>query len=140
MNGVDLMKPINQKILKLKEQSEYLSIPTVEGLEMIDLKDVLYLQADNSYTIFHLTNLTKVVSTKNLGYYEEELYDDPFLRIHQSFIININKVKRYVRADNGYVILTNKVIIGVSRSRKEALLVFFKMRRVTNTVSSKLST
>lgn len=130
------MKPINQKIFRLKEQSEYLSIPTLEGFEMIDLKDVLYLQANNSYTIFHMDDNSKVIATKNLGYYEDELYNDPFLRIHQSFIININKVKRYVRADNGYIILVNKVVIGVSKSRKDALLVFFKMRRISNTVST----
>ncbi|MBP9134494.1 MAG: LytTR family transcriptional regulator [Saprospiraceae bacterium] len=134
------MHSYNHKLKILQQQSENLSIPTLEGFEMINLKEVLYLEAENTYTTFFLSDGKKIVATKNIGHYEEELYNDPFIRIHQSYIVNVNKVKRYIKADNGYVVLQNEKVIRVSRSQKEKLLVFFKMSRISNAVRKQPNT
>jgi two-component system LytT family response regulator len=134
------MHSYNHKLKILQQQSENLSIPTLEGFEMINLKEVLYLEAENTYTTFFLSDVKKIVATKNIGHYEEELYNDPFIRIHQSYIVNVNKVKRYIKADNGYVVLQNEKVIRVSRSQKEKLLVFFKMSRISNAVRKQPNT
>ena len=72
------------------------------------------------------------VSAGGWRLYEEELFDEPFLRIHQYFIVNVNKVGRYLKADNGYVIMSTGKSIKVSRSKKDELMDFFKMRRMQN--------
>lgn len=106
-----------------------LSIPTMEGFMLVQITDILYLESDNTYTKFYLEDNSSIISTKNIGYYELELIEEPFLRVHNSFIVNFTKVSKYVRADDGYLILENKKAIKVSRNRKDELLSFFKTVR-----------
>lgn len=127
------MKTIEQTLNEKHRKFHKLCIPTLQGFELISLSEILYLEASNSYTIFYLEGNVKHTATKNIGFYETELLAEPFLRIHQSYMVNINKVKRYLKADNGYVILTTKKPIRVSRSKKEELLDFFRLRRNTDT-------
>jgi DNA-binding LytR/AlgR family response regulator len=100
-------------------------IATSEGFLLIEKTAILYLEADNTSTTFFLEDKSKVVSTRNIGYYDEELKQDPFIRIHHSYLVNLNKIVRYVRADNGYVVLANGKPLGVARGKKDELLSFF---------------
>lgn len=130
----------NEKLQVKKSKLETISIPTLEGFEMVYIADILYLEAENSYTTFYFDNNTSIISTKNMGYYEEEFSEEAFLRVHQSYMVNLNQVKKYLRADNGYIILKSGKPIRVSKSRKEELLYFFKMRKWQNTSSKQRST
>ena len=116
-----------QKKLKFDK----LCVPTMDGFDLINTTSIVYLQADNAYTILYLEN-EKIVSSKNLGYYEVELQNEPFLRIHNSFMVNMCKVIKYIRGDEGFVVMENKKIIKVSRSRKDELFDFFISARTTN--------
>lgn len=128
---------MNQNLKKLlikQSKLKTLSISTLSGFEMINIEDILYIEADNTYTTFHFLHEKPIISTKNIGYYDDELLEEAFLRVHQSYLVNLNMVRSYIKADNGYVILINKQPIKVSKSRKEELLVFFKMRRIQNSM------
>jgi two-component system LytT family response regulator len=120
-------EPQKQSVLDVKRQKlGKLSIPTMEGYMLILLSEILYLESDNTYTVFHLEDSTILVSTKNIGFYELELLEEPFLRVHNSYMVNFTKVSKYVRADDGYLILHNKKAIKVSRNRKDEMLNFFR--------------
>lgn len=123
---------IKSRLIIKHSKFQKLCIPTQDGFELVFLADILYLEADGAYTYFYMANNVKITATRNLGFYEEELRDEPFLRVHQSFIVNINKVKQYLKADNGYVIMSTGKPIKVSRSKKDELMDFFKMRRLQN--------
>lgn len=125
------MKVRNALLIKHRKFQK-MCIPTFEGFELIFISDIIYLEADGAYTYLYMENGTRITTTKNLGFYEEELCDEPFLRIHQSFIVNINKVKQYLKVDNGYVIMSSGKPIKVSRSKKDELMEFFKIRRAQN--------
>jgi len=99
-----------------------IAIPTVEGLIMLPIKDILYCEANSSYTIIHLVKKEKIVSAKTLKEYEELLEPHNFFRVHNSHLINLNFVEKYVKGDGGYVIMTDKSTIGVSRGRKESFV------------------
>jgi two-component system LytT family response regulator len=116
---------ISQKRQKL----EKLSIPTLEGFSLIDTKDILYLESESSYTTIYFQNGTKITATKNLKYFEEELINEPFLRVHNCYVVNIAKVDKYIKADEGYVILNTGLPIKVSRGKRDTLVEFFQMRR-----------
>ena len=134
---------MNQNLKKLQikhSKLKTLSISTLQGYEMINIEDILYIEADNSYTTFYFLNEKPIVSTKNIGYYDNELMEEAFIRVHQSYLVNLNMVRSYLKADNGYVILINKQPIKVSKSRKEELLIFFKMRRIQNSMPKKQTT
>lgn len=114
--------------LKLKRNKfEKLCIPTMDGFNLIELDTIAYMQADSAYTCIYLDNNQKIISTRNLGYYEKIVSEEPFLRIHNSFIVNMKKVVKYIKGDEGYVVLENKKIIKVARSRKEELFRFFNI-------------
>ena len=63
-----------------------------------------------------------MVSSKNIKEYEDLLSDYNFFRIHKSYIVNKTEVTRYIRGEGGYVIMSNKVNLDVSRRRKEEFL------------------
>jgi len=99
-----------------------IAIPTVEGLIMLPIKDIIYCEANSSYTIIHLVKKEKIVSAKTLKEYEELLEAHNFYRVHNSHLINLNFVEKYVKGDGGYVIMTDQSTIGVSRGRKESFV------------------
>lgn len=114
-------------ILIIREQTNHkLSVATSEGYTLIDCDTILYLKADNNYTTFYLTDNTKIITSKNLGYFEQKLLKKSFIRTHHSFIVNISKIVKYVKSGNGHVVLTNKELLPVSRKRKVTLLKFFE--------------
>lgn len=116
----------NDNIINKKQKLQKISVGTSEGYTLIDYDTILYLKADNNYTTFYLSDNTKIIASKNLGYFEQKLLKEPFIRIHHSFLVNLTKIKKYIKSDGGYVLLTNKKSIPVSRSRKDALLRIFK--------------
>lgn len=117
------MDEIKQKQSKF----EKLCVPTMEGFNLLELDTISYMQADNAYTAIYLVNNNKIISTKNLGYYEKLVKNEPFLRIHNSYIVNMKMVVKYIKGDEGYVVLNNKKIIKVARSRKGDLFRFFNI-------------
>jgi two-component system LytT family response regulator len=61
---------------------------------------------------------------------EEQLVDFPFFfRVHNSYIVNVKEVKKYVRGEGGYVIMNDETSVNVSRSRKDEFLKWFKTSR-----------
>ena len=120
------MKTDDNIIIK-KQKLNKLSIPIFSGYLLIDYDAILYLEANNTYTTFHLTDDSMLTASKNLGYFEEKLIKEPFIRTHHSFIVNLTKIKEFKNiGDRGEVILTNEKSIPVSRSRKDALLKLLK--------------
>jgi two-component system, LytTR family, response regulator len=106
----------------LSHDHSKLKIPTRDGFQYVQIDEVVYLKSDSNYTIFILTNGTKVTSSKTLKFYEEQMPNELFCRIHESYIINISKVKRYIKGDGGQVVLSNHDELEVSRKRKVDLL------------------
>lgn len=100
-----------------------LAIPTSGQVMMIDTRDILYLESDNNYTrIFAHNAKNPILSSRNIGYYEDLLGDSHFFRIHNSYIINLERIVRYIKGKTGAVELQNKVVLDVSVRRKEAFL------------------
>ena len=99
-----------------------LALPTLDGLVFVNIKDVLYCEAMSNYTVFHTGDGKKFTVARSLKEYEGLLAEHNFFRIHNSYLINLREVKKYVRGEGGYVILHNDVSLDVSKRRKEAFL------------------
>jgi two-component system LytT family response regulator len=103
-----------------------LAIPTQEGFELIHVDRIISLEADDNYTHVFLKDKKKVTASRTLKEVEEQLRDFPnFVRVHHSFMVNMNEVTKYIRGEGGYLVLSDGSTVNVSRSRKEALLKFF---------------
>jgi two-component system LytT family response regulator len=99
-----------------------LALPTLDGLVFVNIKDVLYCEAMSNYTVFHTADGKKFTVARSLKEYEGLLAEHNFFRIHNSYLINLREVKKYVRGEGGYVVLHNDVSLDVSKRRKEAFL------------------
>lgn len=102
------------------------AVPTTEGFELIPADEPLYCEANDNYTHFYLKNKKKIIACRTLKEIEEQLQDfNFFVRVHHSYIVNLNEVTKYVRGEGGYLIMSDGSSVNVSRSRKESLLKFF---------------
>lgn len=115
-----------EKLLELmegKKTTGRIALPTIDGLIMIDTKDIVYCESENNYTRFHLVNNKTVFVSKTLKRVETLLEnDDSFFRIHHSFIINLLFLQRYIKGDGGEVVMANGQTLTVSRIKKTEFL------------------
>jgi two-component system LytT family response regulator len=103
-------------------------IPTLKGFQVLLLDEVIYCESESSYTVFYLSNGQKITASKSIFEYEAMLENNDFIRIHRSFLININHVKIYQRGEGGTVILTNGKEVDVSRRKKDSFIALMKER------------
>lgn len=111
-----LLQNINQPRLSK------ICLATTDGFEFINTNEILYCEAGGSYTTFVLVNGKKLLVSKHLKEYENMLTDQHFMRVHNSYLINLKEVKKYVKADGGYIVMNNDDIVSISRGKKEAFL------------------
>jgi two-component system, LytTR family, response regulator len=105
-----------------KTQEDQIAIPTIDGLEFVQIKNIVRLESSSNYSKLVFQNGQQLLVTRQLKDFEELLQDYRFFRIHNSHLINLNYIAKYVRGDGGQIILRNGDIIDVSRRKKEAFL------------------
>lgn len=103
-----------------------ITIPQQDGFEIINAADILYCKADDNYTEIYLNTNKKKLVSKTLKYFEEALNDGSFVRIHKTYLVNVNEIVKYVKGKGGSVVLSNGKQIMVSASKKSDLLSYFK--------------
>ncbi len=99
-----------------------LALPTLDGLIFVDSKDIVRCQSSSNYTHVFMLEGIKYVVSKTLKDIESMLEQSRFCRIHNSHLINLDHVQRYVRTDGGYVIMTDNTQVEISRRKKEDFL------------------
>lgn len=97
-------------------------LPTLEGFEVIVIKDIIYCAAADNFTVFHLKDGEKKMICRSLKHYEELLTDFDFIRVHKSSLINKHYVQSYRKGKGGTVTLSNGDEISVSATRKKGFL------------------
>jgi two-component system, LytTR family, response regulator len=115
----------NLRILMENLRSSFpsrLAIPTSDGMEYLNPKDIIRIEADRSYSWFFLNSNRKILVSKHLKEFQELLNDRYFFRPHNSHLINLKFVKKYIRKEGGYIEMTDSSLIPVSRNRKDIFL------------------
>ncbi len=102
-----------------------ITIPQQDGFEVLKVSEILYCQADDNYTKIFLDQGQKLVS-KTLKYFEDSLKEHGFVRIHKSYLVNVNSIIRYRKGKGGSVELSSGKELMVSSSKKGILLDYFK--------------
>ncbi|MFV0540824.1 MAG: LytR/AlgR family response regulator transcription factor [Aestuariibaculum sp.] len=102
-----------------------ITIPQLDGFEVLNTADILYCKADDNYTEIHLNNSKKKIVSKTLKYFEDILTESHFVRTHKSYLVNINEITKYIKGKGGSVVLSNGQEIMVSASKKSVLLSYF---------------
>lgn len=99
-----------------------LAIPTAEGMEYLNPKDIIRLEADRSYSWFFVTGNRKILVSRHLKEFQDLLSDRYFFRAHNSHLVNLKYVRKYVRKDGGYIEMADSTQIPISRNRKDLFL------------------
>jgi two-component system, LytTR family, response regulator len=103
-------------------QDQQIALATSDGLIFVKINDIIYLRGDGAYTYFFLKDGKRIIVSKNLKEYENLLPDELFFRVHKSFLIHLNQMKKYHRGEGGYVVMSNGDSVDVSKRRKEGFL------------------
>ena len=114
---------ISQKIDVLREniavkQLQKIGLPLADGLSFVKVDDILYFEADGSYT-YVITTTEKYLVSKKLKEFDELLdADERFFRVHRSYLINISRVKKYSKKEGATLLFENNKLIPVAREKK----------------------
>lgn len=122
---VDVSHTIKQQVeiqLASLQAKQRIALPTLEGLEIFNLDDIMYCESDSNYTMFYLKNNSKFMVSRTIKEYEDILPEKQFVRIHKSYIINLLFVTKYIKGDGGDIVLSNGVCLPIARLRKDKLL------------------
>ena len=104
----------------LSNQSKKIIIKDKETIHIVRISEILFCEADGGYTLFHLQNGQKIIASKGLKTYSQQLENHGFYRIHHSFLVNQSHISKYNRVDS-VLVLENGVTIPVSVRKKENL-------------------
>jgi two-component system LytT family response regulator len=104
------------------ETPSKLAIPTSDGMEYLKTSDIIRVEADRSYSWFFLNDKRKILVSKNLNNYQELLSDRHFFRPHNSHLINLDHVKKYIRHEGGIIEMDDGSQVPISRARRDLFL------------------
>src|SRR5690606_18130894 len=111
----------------ISQMAETLALSTQKGLVFIKIKNIMYFEADGSYTHVYMNDGTQHLVSKSLSNFEEVLQDNPlFFRSHKSNLVNLNFIKQYIRGEGGELIMQNDKSIVLSRNKKQEFLNLFR--------------
>jgi len=117
-----LLQNINQPA---KTTPQRIALTTNDGLIFVPTADIIYCEAESNYTHVILTGGKKILISKVLKEIDEALSGPDFYRVHSSFLININHIKKFVRGDGGYIVMDNDATVSISRNRKQEFMDLF---------------
>lgn len=113
--------------LKKKGQNKKLVLRTSDSMHIIDISTIYYCKSDNSYTTFYFEGGEKILVSKSLKDYQGLLTEHGFFRPHQSFLVNLNHIKKVDKTDGGFIIMKNKKEIPVSSRQMKSLVGILEM-------------
>lgn len=97
-------------------------LSTNNELIIVNQSDIIYCEACRNYTIFNMIDGQEIVVSRSLGYYEEKLTTKLFIRIHQSYLISWEHLRKFVKHEGGGVVMSNNKELPVSRRRRDLFL------------------
>jgi two-component system LytT family response regulator len=103
------------------QQLRRITLKTVDSIHIIHISDIVYCEGSGNYTTFHMKDKKKIMVSKPIGEYEELISNLNFIRIHQSFLVNMDHILRYEKGE-GMVITIHEEPVPVSTRKKDQLM------------------
>jgi len=96
-----------------------LALRTGAGIKFICFDEILYCKADGRYTHVFLNNGESIITAKLLKSFESKLPGDLFLRIHKSYVINMNYISSLSKKSSVFLVLGTNTSLGISKRRRK---------------------
>jgi|SRR5688572_1975074 len=113
---------LNNVHAERKGKSGKIALASKESIEFVDPRDIVVCEANSNYTNVYLAEGRKRVISKTLKDFEDMLVQFDFFRPHNSHLVNLRRVKEFIRGDGGYLVMENKMTVPVSKNKREELL------------------
>jgi len=110
------------ELISVKKDFGQIALPTFEGLMMVNTSDILYCESESAYTRFYMVDKKCITISKVLKDAETLLADKGFFRVHNSYLINLRYISKYIRGNGGEVIMNDGKSIPVSRTKRQDFL------------------
>lgn len=118
----------------ISQSGHHICIGSKHKGDYVAINTIIYLEAYGGYTWFHLSDDSKVLSVKSIGYYQEIFSSEGFIRIHRSYLVNPSQIKKY-EPDYRLIHLKRTITLPVSVRRNRQLSK--KKNMMSNTKSKK---
>jgi two-component system LytT family response regulator len=99
-----------------------IALPTMEGQVFIELGKIIRCESEDNYTRFFIKDHKPIMVSKTIKHFESLLEDHHFFRVHQSHLVNLKHVNKYVKGKGGYIIMEDDSDVPVSKRRKKPFL------------------
>lgn len=126
-----LMKPIDidelvDSINRLTEENgtespleeERLAVQCLDKIHLLDVKDIVRCESDSNYTHIKMSAGNRITVAMTLKSIESKLSNTKFVRVHQSHLVNKNKIMEITRGEHSELVLVNGERIPVSHRKK----------------------
>lgn len=113
---------------RLTAEQQQIALPVRDGYDFVPLANIIYCEANGSYTRLVLNGRRDLIVSKSLGEIEALLPSSMFERIHHSSIINLAQVSQYKKTDGGSVVMSNGDQLFVSRAKKDKLMQLLRLK------------
>jgi len=98
--------------------AKYIAVNTKTKIQVLKVSDILFLESSGRYSIIHLKNKNNVIACKSLGSYEKIFENQNFIRVHNSFIVNLEYLLEIIKDLGGYYcLLETKNIVPISKRK-----------------------
>lgn len=104
-----------------EEAKGKIALPVNDGYNLIDPAHIIYCKAAGAYTEIVMDNDKSFLISKTLGRTQELMPADYFERVHQSYLINLNHIKKFRKGETPSAIMVNNDVVKVSRLNKDRL-------------------
>jgi len=128
----DQLSFLRSVLLREQQVPQKIALPTTAGLEYVQISEIIRCESDSNYTRIFQDKSNPTLICRTLKEVEELLEGANFARIHHSHLINLDHLKKHVRSDGGYVVMSDGSEIAISRSRKGILDNLLRVRSFKN--------
>lgn len=127
LKAIDTIKSNQKKTTSnytnlFKELKKRISVPTRTGYMYYDMDDIICLEADGSYTKLHLTGGRTVLISKGLAEVQASLANTGFLRVHKSFLINLQHIVELRKDDGVHLMMSDNKYVPIGSKYKEEVM------------------
>ena len=120
--GTKLEDKLQSLFSNINQKADKINIAADGKIYLLDKDEVIMLKSDKSYTTIFLKDDNSILVSKTLKEVEKKFNFPQFYRVHNSYLININHVKEYLKSDGGELVMSNGMRAGISRNKKADLL------------------
>lgn len=124
-SGNDKIHHLLDQYFNSKSQKKIV-FPEKDRQKFVDPNDIISVKAESNYSQVIIEGESPLTLSITLKAIEEKLEGLGFMRVHHSYLVNIDKVSQYVKSEGGYLIMCDNSIIPISRSKKSELKTFLE--------------